>query len=54
MPPPFQEVLALARSRAELRAAKKYAEADAARARISEMGYSVKDKAGGEFDVFKI
>ena len=49
-----QEVLALARSRAELKAAKKYAEADAARARISEMGYSVKDKAGGEFDVFRI
>jgi cysteinyl-tRNA synthetase len=49
-----QEVLVLARSRAELKAQKKYNEADAARASLTAMGYLVKDKAGGSFDVFKL
>lgn len=49
-----QEVLALARARAELKAQKKFSEADAARDSLTAMGYVVKDKAGGAFDVFKL
>jgi cysteinyl-tRNA synthetase len=47
------QVMELAKQRAELKAAKKYAEADATRAQIAELGYTVKDKAGGQFDVFR-
>jgi len=47
------EVLALANKRAELKAAKKYAEADAVRAAIEELGYKIKDRSGG-FDVTSV
>jgi len=48
------EVLALTRQRAELKAAKEYAQADEVRAQLAAMGFVVKDKAGGLFDVFRL
>lgn len=48
------EVLSLAKERAVLKAKKDFQGADIIRARLTELGYTIKDKAAGLFDVFKI
>jgi cysteinyl-tRNA synthetase len=47
------EIIDLAQQRVVAKTEKRYQDADAIRNRVMELGFEIKDKKGGEFDIIR-